>query len=232
MGLRLRAPHRTLTRGAGDLDSRRHMGLCLRHMGTSTGGAGDLNSQRHMGPRLAAPHGTSTPGATLNLRFKDTSGKNYLFLPFLLSKWYDIRPKQFFCDWSLFLKSILPSDGGDPKRPEHDAMPPFSFTCSAIKKTSTYDNDAKNSFDLLFDPGDVVGNVCIYARCWLRRERTVLNENSTPHLVAVVLKESLTDHTDQSVLVTRVQDCQWSTTVPLYQVDFVHSSWSCCLPCK
>ena len=95
-----------------------------------------------------------------------------------------------------------------------------------------YDNDAKNSFDLLFDPGDVVGNVCIYARCWLRRERTVPNENSMSHLVAVVLKESLTDHTDQSVLFTRVQDCQWSTTVPLYQVDFVDSSCSGCLPCK
>ena len=134
------------------------------------------------------------------------------------------------CDWSLFPKSILPSDGGDPKRPEQDAIPQFSFTCSTIIiiviKKIVMIMLQKNSFDLLFDPGDVVGNVCIYAGCWLRRERTVLNENSMPHLVAVVLKESLTDHTDQSVLFTRVQDCQWSTTVPLYQVDFVDSGCS------
>ena len=149
--------------------------------------------------------------------------------------WY--LPKTiFFCDWSLFSKSILPSDGGDPKRPEQDAIPPFSFTCSMIMitliKKIAMIMMQKFSFDLLFDPGDVVGNVCIYARCWLRRERTVLNKNSMSHLVAVVLKEPLTDHTDQSVLFTRVQDCQWSTTVPLYQVDFVDSSCSGCLPCK
>ena len=99
---------------------------------------------------LAAQHGTSTRSAgdldwqcqvvscnplapwVENLWFKDTPGQNYLLYTPLCFQKYDICPKILFCDWSLFPKSILPSDGGDPKRPEQDANPPFSFTCSTI----------------------------------------------------------------------------------------------------
>ena len=197
---------------------------------------------------LAAQHGASTRSAgdldwqcqvvscnplapwVENLWFKDTPGQNYLLYTPICFQKYDICPKILFL-WLITFSKV------DPTKWRRRSQETRAGCHSAIflhllndydsgDEKNFYDNDAKNSFDLLFDPGDVVGNVCIYARCWLRRERTVLNENSTPHLVAVVLKESLTDHTGQGVLFTRVQDCQWSTTVPLYQVDFVGSSCS------
>ena len=59
---------------------------------------------------------------------------------------------------------ILPSAGGDPKRAEQDAIPPFSFTFDLRKNN----NDDQNTFfHLILDPSDKVGNVCIDARCGL-----------------------------------------------------------------
>ena len=111
-----------------------------------------------MGLRLAA-QGTSTGSAKSwavilwrrELRtfgLKTPLDKIIYYIHLFVFKNTIFAQKYFFCDWSLFPKSILPSDGGDPKRPEQDANPPFSFTCSAImtiaiKKISTYDNDAK-----------------------------------------------------------------------------------------
>ena len=61
-------------------------------------------------------------------------------------------------------QSLIPSAGGDPKRAEQDAIPPFSFTFDLRKNN----NDDQNTFfHLILDPSDIVGNVCIDARCGL-----------------------------------------------------------------
>ena len=120
---------------------------------------------------------------------------------------------------------------------------PFRHFPSPLILRKNNNDDQNTLFHLVLDPSDIVGNVCIDARCGLgmdnfRRKKGAqikLTENekykigkiSPLHLVAMILREPFTDQPNQSVPITRVQDGKRSSAIALHAVFALSTLFIC-----
>ena len=119
--------------------------------------------------------------------------------------------------------------------PKEQSRMPFRHFPSPLILRKNNNDDQNTFFHLILDPSDKVGNVCIDARCGLgmdnfRRKKVhrlnwlsklsmyKIGKISLFHLVAMILREPFTDQSNQSVIITRVQDGKRSSTIALRAV--------------